>query len=287
MQKSQQGLLQSLLCKILTQSHELIANVCHEDDEFHHTDFEPWSISKLLAVFDELVKPDLMTTKYCFFIDGIDEYDVDHLDIIRILQNLARSSNIKVCLSSRPWNAFVDTFGEDGDRMLSLQELTSSDIQLYVNSKLKEDTRFIQLALRDARCENLTYEIVEKAQGVWLWVYLIIRSLLNGLTQADDISDLQTRLRLLPMDLETYFRLILDSIEEVYREQTAHILRVMVQAREPLSVVAIDFVNKDSSYLLNCETRIHTDAENVGISHNVRKRLNSRCKDLLGVTVDP
>lgn len=56
------------------------------------------------------------------------------------------------------------------------------------------------------RCSNLTKELVERAQGFFLWVYLVIRSIFQGLTNADKISDLERRVANLPADLETYFR---------------------------------------------------------------------------------
>lgn len=69
-----------------------------------------------------------------------------------------------------------------------------------------------------ACCKNLQIEIVSRAQGVFLWVFLVVRSLVQGLTNADRITDLERRLRSLPTDLETYFRHMLDTIEDVYKQ---------------------------------------------------------------------
>lgn len=40
--------------------------------------------------------------RFCFFIDGLDEYDGDHEDVIQLLHDLARGKNVKICASSRP-----------------------------------------------------------------------------------------------------------------------------------------------------------------------------------------
>ena len=38
----------------------------------------------------------------CFFIDGLDEYDGDHVELIRLLQDFSQPNNIKICASNRP-----------------------------------------------------------------------------------------------------------------------------------------------------------------------------------------
>ena len=47
----------------------------------------------------------------------------------------------------------------------------------------------------DRRCDELIEEIVFLARGVFLWVFLVTRSLRWGLTNADDMVDLRARLR--------------------------------------------------------------------------------------------
>lgn len=49
--------------------------------------------------------------KFCFFIDGLDEYDDDHFDLIDLMFKTVKNEEIKICLSSRPWNCFGDAFG--------------------------------------------------------------------------------------------------------------------------------------------------------------------------------
>lgn len=103
MQKSQQGLLQSLLHKILSECRDLIPRVCPSRWQTEHpfaSEYEPWSRMELFAALD-MIKRNLSVTKYCFFVDGLDEFDGDQTEIITILKGLATSPNIKICLSSR------------------------------------------------------------------------------------------------------------------------------------------------------------------------------------------
>ena len=230
-----------------------------------------------------------MGSRFAFFIDGLDEYEGDHTDLIRTIKGLATSPSLKICLSSRPWNEFVDAFGNNHDRKMLLQELTRDDITLYVSNTLKQDSRFIEFEKKDTRSSELVQEVVDRAQGVFLWVNLVVRSLLRGLIHADDISDLQKRLRDIPQKLETYFQHMFDSIEHNYREQTAQIFKVNLKALLLLSVVALSFLEKErgmADYVFKTEIQPYRETDIEAIQGTTKKRLNARCKDLLEVSVN-
>ena len=72
---------------------------------------EPWSVSELAAALRALASADNMPLKMCFFIDGLDEYDSDHVELCKVLCDMANSPHIKMCLSSRPWAVFERSFG--------------------------------------------------------------------------------------------------------------------------------------------------------------------------------
>jgi hypothetical protein len=102
-----------------------------------------------------------------------------------------------------------------------VQELTHSDITLFVHEKIELDQRFQELRENDDRCPDFVTDIVDAAAGVFLWVHLVILSLLDGLTNNDRIMDLERRLENIPRDLDTLFEHILESISPFYREQSA------------------------------------------------------------------
>jgi len=91
--------------------------------------------------------------RICLFIDGMDEYDnaqdeadnqdKDYQEIISILTSLSESTNIKICLSSRPWLVFEDAFRSFAN--LKLQDLTFYDITQYVNDKIDGHPRIQEL----------------------------------------------------------------------------------------------------------------------------------------------
>jgi hypothetical protein len=49
-----------------------------------------------------------------------------------------------------------------------------------------------------AKAEVLIEDVTQKASGVFLWVRLVVKSLLEGLRDGDTVEDLRSRLLLIP-----------------------------------------------------------------------------------------
>jgi hypothetical protein len=96
MQQSQVGLLQSLLYRIFRACPALILDVCSAKAAK-----EPWRRRDLFKALDKVSKQTSLPAKLSFF-DGLDEYEGDKEDIIAFLKDLASSSSVKICVSSRP-----------------------------------------------------------------------------------------------------------------------------------------------------------------------------------------
>lgn len=82
MEKSHQGLLQSILYQILKLCPELIPTICTSRWNFNATDHEldgTWNRKELDDCFNRL-KDQLLYKRFCFIIDGLDEYDGDERD---------------------------------------------------------------------------------------------------------------------------------------------------------------------------------------------------------------
>ncbi|KAL7955906.1 hypothetical protein V8C34DRAFT_316093 [Trichoderma compactum] len=100
-QKSWQGLLQSLLFDVCHKHPSVVTLICPSRWEAAkagrwQTAAEPWSVSELTAALRALASEDNIPLKVCFFVDGAG----------RVLCHMANSPHIKMCLSSRPWALF-------------------------------------------------------------------------------------------------------------------------------------------------------------------------------------
>ena len=116
-----------------------------------------------------------MKHRFCFFIDGLDEFEGRPREICDFLINLASTVNVKLCVSSRPWNEFENAFGSDFSKVLRVHDHTRGDIQLYIQDLIVRDSAFQQLQDLDERYSAVVAKISESAQGVFLWVFLVVR----------------------------------------------------------------------------------------------------------------
>ncbi|KAJ4327321.1 hypothetical protein N0V84_002219 [Fusarium piperis] len=295
-QRSQEGLLRSLLCDIFQQAPELIPIACPErwdkSDamvENEETDAAPWTLAELQQAIDGIAKQPELSVNFCFFIDGLDEFSGQHLHICKSLVKLCASGNIKLCLSSRPWNIFEESFGKIPDQKIYIHELTKEDIREYVEDILCSHPRWQTLLLESKRSAALVNEVTIRAQGVFLWVFLVTRLLRDGLTNCDTLSDLHKRLDLLPSDLEPFFRHMMDSVEPFYHQKMSEMLQMAVKAGKPLPFAICYFHDQEyenSSYAIREPTTLW-EAETLNKVRNiVMRRLSARCMGLLEVNGD-
>lgn len=282
MQKSQQGLLQTLLYHILRQQPELVPSVFPSrwvGDE------SAWTFGELLRAFENLQNQTVGSVKFCFFIDGLDEYDGDHRTIIDFMEGLTSGGEVKICFSSRPWNVFERAYGDRMDLKLRLQDLTAQDIEDFVKGKLAEDRHFRQLRDEDIRYNYLAADIVDRSQGVFLWVVLVVQSLRRGMTNSDTVPELQERLSMLPTDLESYFQHMLDSVEKSYQKQAARIYLMRLLSPGELHILTVLFFDEPAlDFGLKAVGPALNEASISDLCARTKTRVIARCTDLLEVS---
>ena len=153
-QKSQEGLFRSLLYEILSQCPELTRTICSSKAKTFRPfvdEYEPWTRQELWHAIAQLKDQCGARARFCFFIDGLDEYDGESDHIVSVLESLRHWPDVKLCVSSRPYNEFRDAFGQPSDPQLALEDLTREDIKLYIQNTLEENLRFKALKIRDNR----------------------------------------------------------------------------------------------------------------------------------------
>ena len=285
MQKSQLGLLQTLLREICGQCPDLVPVVCPSRWSRCYDIGGTWTRHEILEAFKKLEGQQLLELKFCFFVDGVDEYEGDdYTPIVEVLKNLSASPSVKICLSSRPWNIFTTAFGVASGQRLLLEDLNEADIRRYINSKFESDETFIVLRCKEPDYDYLVKSIVENACGVFLWVKLVVGNLLRGMSNHDSLFDLHQRLQNLPTTLSAYYQHMFDNIDEYYRKDTAELLLICLAGIQPFSLLNLWFYEQEktsSDYALKADTSTlsHTDVDCV--FENFHKRINARGQDLL------
>ncbi|KAH9216706.1 hypothetical protein DL95DRAFT_460042 [Leptodontidium sp. 2 PMI_412] len=243
-----------------------------------------WTLLSLKRGFSKLADYLISGSNQCFFIDGLDECEGDHGSMLEFLKELAASSNIKFCLSSRPWLVFHDLLGPFS--RLRLQDLTFNDISSYVTNKLERDSRMAKIAKDNVQSVlDLTTEIVSKADGVFLWVKLVVRSLLSGLQNRDDISVLRSRLQSFPSELEGFYAHMLNQIEPLYRHQAFEAFGMYDAMSQFMpSICGLEMeaaVTATIDNTLNCPVKDVEGDEIFKRGDHIEAYLKSRCAGLL------
>jgi hypothetical protein len=242
-----------------------------------------------------LIKQNVKQLKLCLFIDGLDEYEGDPTDMADLFTDIVDSDNIKVCLSSRPLVPLEYAFKSSPN--IRLQDLTHYDIKLYVTDKLHGNRRFQQLAAKEpVQAPALINEIVEKADGVFLWVVLVVRSLLIGVNNRDEMDDLERRLVELPSDLLALFENMLTKrIAPFYQAKGAEIFQIVRASRERteqiqrflqnpplLTLLSLFFADeKNTDWTLKAPIGPLNDDEKSKHCQSMEDRLKNCCAGLL------
>jgi hypothetical protein len=231
LQRSQDGLLRCLLYKILSQMPDMIPVAVPQRWQVADQPrvAQPWSRKEIFDAFAIVVNANLLSTKFCFFIDGLDEYGGSDLgsggtdlDLVLQLKTLSSSPCVKLCLSSRPRNLFQGHFPTNGPHHITLHDHTTKDIERFVESRIYCVQGLV--SIESADLEELAYMIVARSSGVFLWVVLVVRELLDGLEPPFSMSELEERLLMLPATLDGYFQRILDNVHQQYRRFNARLL---------------------------------------------------------------
>ncbi|KAI7158770.1 hypothetical protein KC349_g4614 [Hortaea werneckii] len=271
MQRTQDGLLQGLLFQLLRQCPELIPIATprrwYAKSSFHKFP-EQWSRAELANALAAVLNGNKLPVRFCFFIDGLDEYEGDYLQLIADFTHMAKSHDAKICVSSRPWTEFKMAFAHDDQRHLVLEHYTEKDMAQYIKDTLVNHESFARLTQEDKRSEMFIQELKNTANGVFLWVTLAIR------------------LRSLPKDLDAFFSRMLDSVEDCYRPYTAQAFQLAVHSVDQVPVLAM--------WMLQCDGDTAdeiSDCKNVGQAYDLITSMQNQaiscvsnwCTDLLEV----
>ncbi|KAJ6783460.1 hypothetical protein PWT90_04365 [Aphanocladium album] len=300
-QKSQLGLLKSLLFDLLQRHRSLIPQVMPDvwktwsvrvkaamEGKLPYNSSvlppEPSSLSllSLKKIFKRVLESLGKSTKVCFFIDGLDEYGAEHLDIVKLVNQCALLPNIKLCLSSRPWRVFEESFA--GFPTLRLQDLTHGDLCHYVRDSLYSQPLMQQMSSPQAEdVSKLIQETVTKSQGVFLWVKLVVRLLVHGLAAYNDVADLQRRVQRLPTNIDELFAHML--AEKDY-QRASQIMQIFQAARkrspEKITLLQLAFADDQDEHLAEeAPMQKITLEEKASRCQEMNARLQGICAGLL------
>ena len=300
LQKSLAGLFRSLLHDILKACPELTPKVFPE--LWDQVKLLPWQVqteltlskTEIQAAFAQLIKNRQLYQDlcFCFFIDGLDEYvgthEEDHLHMAQLLCDWTKAApeGVKICVSSREDNVFLNAFS--GQQRIRLQDLTRADMKRYIRDNLAD--------IDDEKTmESLVQNITNKAKGIFLWVALAVKSIRQRLQDGYQVPEIEKELDSLPQDLENLFERLLESIDKSVQKKKFYQTFAMMPKLEPyhlgLSLLHYSFLD---DYEKDPEFAMKSSLANYSMDHAARierldlarRKLNGDCKGLLEAPKD-
>ena len=248
-QRSLEGLLQAIIFQIIKAIPSLFP--------YWLSCYTKWKTSPNIVALNEafsaILKQKEAKVNLCLFLDALDEYSGKNKDLSIFLKNIVHDSSLawtklKVIFSSRPSQVFLDEFDASHVPRFQLQDHTANDINVVIDTKMRANVRMLQhMNSLDHTTRTLTqkfaFEVASRAEGVFIWVKLVLDELLEEFSTGDSIKRtlkspldrLYDDLLLLPKDLEAYYERMLLRIPLRYREEAHIMLEVVKCANKPLT----------------------------------------------------
>lgn len=191
---SPEGMLRSLLLQLSNKDDDIAERLRGVLDPKRLNGF---TTPELQDVISDVLR---RTPKMCAFIDGLDEYRGDMIELLSILFDLRERTDIRLCLASRA-NASIKTKLKDHPYLV-MQEHNLASIKRHLYSLNDQAAARLK-----APCpQEIVDEIVIRAEGVILWARFAFESLLEICATDASVDTLRVRLGALPPQMEGMYR---------------------------------------------------------------------------------
>ncbi|KAI9656830.1 MAG: hypothetical protein M1821_003469 [Bathelium mastoideum] len=299
LQRSHAGLLRSILLEILSKRHDLIPalfpDTCRSIISGELFGRIEVSYSELKSALSRLIDNMPSDLKICFLLDGLDEYTGDLNELCDLLLGLCNCDSIKILVSSRPVPVCVSRF--DLHPKLRLQDLTRNDILHYVLDNLGSHPLCERMELGEPGItQQLVKTVTSRAQGVFLWIVLVVKNLIRGLQNYDTPAELLREVDRLPSDLEELYEHMLGSMSPSNQVQGSKLIQIVlrnvqillgsdgIRAEYPLTLLQLSYAEEgDYESCLKSPVAALSPAQCRWRCEATEGRLRSRCCGLIEV----
>ena len=155
---------------------------------------------------------------------------------------------VKLCISSRRSTPLRQTL--ETCPGFAIHDLTFSDIRLYVGGRVPDICKLRPVSINDEGQRELTETITYKAQGVFLWVHLVLRNITKGMYFYDSLEELLDRIKELPDEIHALYEDMLTRIGpdlEKYQREASLCLHTCLSASEYPGISALQMMFMMSS----------------------------------------
>ncbi|RFU29445.1 hypothetical protein B7463_g6896, partial [Scytalidium lignicola] len=288
-QKSFEGLLKAIIHRILTDIPELkpVVHKAWRQRLPRKNQHFTWTVEHLIVVFEKIIQQDILDVSILLFLDALDEYGGKYQDMVQFLERVFRATDrsprtkVKVCATSRPEQIFLDNFIDVPG--FWIHDHTTADIGMVVDIEFEANARLMRCLYHGTDDQKLAImelrnKILSNAEGVFLWVRLILEELLTEFTDGASLEQIFDELTKLPTDLTKYYKYLVEKrIRQKYASETRIMFELVKCANRPMILsdflLAFRFATQDN--LDTRSTRITTTLD------EAKRLIRSRCGGLV------
>jgi hypothetical protein len=287
-QKSIEGLVRTILFQLLESEPHLLTAVLPRRWAFFTTtwsslyppNFEAEDLEQLEEGLMCLLSTAQPSLKLMILVDGLDEFQVAPKELIRTVVSINKTENVKLCVASRPWIEFKDSFRTWPH--LSIHDLTEDDIDNFTHDKFADS---VAAQERPGQAERLRNEIQKNAGGVFQWVAVVVNFTLDKLESGDPLQHILNILHQLPAELADLYTAIWDRLVPERREQAREVFMLESISRSRptlrLDYITLWCVNERHSSVSGIELLKDTAKDPEVLRNIIVRFLSSRTLGLL------
>jgi hypothetical protein len=187
-----------------------------------------WETQEVEESFEALLSSCGETIQLFLFIDGLDEFSMPPIKVIECIRHIkARCRRgLKVCAASRPWTEFQDEFNEGP--MLQMHLHTQDDIRTFITENFQRNRGFLERKkLKPEAATHLLADISQRANGVFIWVSIVVQHLLALFSEGQSIFQARQTLEALPTDISSLYDIIWSGIREENIPNASFMIQVL------------------------------------------------------------
>ncbi len=229
LERSIEGLYRSLTYQLVRERRTLLAqltSLANEKEIRYGRGNWTWHVKEIKEFFHaSIAKAGYGPLKV--FVDALDECkDDDVQEAVTAFErsaatSIANGTILDICWSSRHY----PHIRVKRSLVICMEQQNAEDIAAYVRNEVKDSSLIDQ---------ELESEIIRKAQGVFMWVILVFRQLLDAEDQGQSRAEKKQILEDLPSELDDLFRRILKSVKPRHQQTRTLLFQYATVAREPL-----------------------------------------------------
>lgn len=205
-----------------------------------------WTIEDLKSAWTKALNAQSFSV--CLFLDGLDEIQEDDSfhKIDELLAFFQEFPQVKMCLSSRSEPGMLKLL--QGFAQMKFHEFTSQDMHNFAAQYLASFWNRSEFSVSEQI--RIIETLMKKAEGVFLWLRLVVRNLNNSLGRDDSFSDLQRRIDELPSEVSEMYQEMWDRENGIKGKTRIHCAE---SARYFNLMLGLEGQRIDSPYFLRSE----------------------------------